>query len=73
MLSNRIALGAAIVLCAAVPASAAIKHHRVTHVYPRAIYNMIPGTVRSICPANDGPSCGADCSGPGPCAPPDRA
>jgi len=67
MLSKaQIALPAAIVLSAAFPASAATKHHRVTHAHP-AIYNMVvPAAVGGGCPANGGPGC----SNAGP-APPD--
>ena len=67
MLSKtKVALSAAIVLSAVFPASAATKHHRVTHVHP-AIYNMVvPAAVGGGCPANGGPSC----SNAGP-APPD--
>ena len=38
---TKIALSAAMVLSTAFPASAATKHHRVTHVHP-AIYNTAP-------------------------------
>jgi hypothetical protein len=38
---TKIALSAAMVLSTAFPASAATKHHRVTHAHP-AIYNMAP-------------------------------
>jgi hypothetical protein len=67
MLSKaKVALAAAIFLSAALPASAATKHHRVTHVHP-AIYNMVvPASVGGGCPANGGPGC----SNAGP-APPD--
>jgi len=47
----KIALSAAIVLSTAFPASAATKHHRVTHVHP-AIYNMVPDSIRGSCFAN---------------------
>jgi len=67
---TKIVLSAAVVLSIAFPASAATKHHRVTHVH-RAIYNMVPDTVGGSCPANGGPSCSSSCSGSGPCAPPD--
>jgi hypothetical protein len=64
---TKIALSAVVVLSTAFPASAATKHHHVTHVHP-AIYNMVPATT---CPPSGGPSCSGDCSGSGPCAPPD--
>jgi hypothetical protein len=64
MLSKRIVLAAAIVL-STFPASAATKHHRVTHVHS-AIYNMVPPAAVGGCPANGGPGC----SNAGP-APPD--
>jgi len=38
----KIALAAAIVLSTALTASAATKHHRVTHVPHQAIYNRVP-------------------------------
>jgi hypothetical protein len=74
MWSKKIALAAAIVLSIALPASAATKHHRVTHVdrpiynyVHRPIYNMVaPASVDGGCPANGGPGC----SNAGP-APPD--
>jgi hypothetical protein len=65
-------LAALIILSAALPASAATKHHRVTHVHP-TIYNMVvPAAVGGGCTASGGPECSGDCSGSGPCAPPDR-
>jgi hypothetical protein len=71
MLSKtKVALSAAVVLSTAFSASAATKHHRVTHIHP-AIYNMVPATVRDSCPPSGGPSCSSACSGSGPCAPPD--
>jgi hypothetical protein len=74
MWSKKIALAAAIVLSIALPASAATKHHRVTHVdrpiynyVHRPIYNMVaPASVDGGCPANGVPGC----SNAGP-APPD--
>jgi hypothetical protein len=67
MLSKKIVLAAAIVL-STFPASAATKHHRVTHVHP-AIYNMVvPAAVGGGCPANGGPGCSTE----GQSAPPDR-
>jgi predicted amidohydrolase len=63
----KIAVSAVIVLSAAFPASAATKHHPVTHVH-RAIYNMVPHTVGGGCPANGGPGCNTE----GQSAPPDR-
>ena len=42
---SKIALAAVIVLSVAFSASAATKHHHVTHVHP-AIYNMVPATIR---------------------------
>jgi len=66
MLSKtKVSLSVAIVLSTAFPASAATKHHRVTHVHP-AIYNMVPVSIGGGCPANGGPTC----SNEGP-APPD--
>jgi hypothetical protein len=66
MLSKiEVVLSAAIILFAALPASAATKHHRVAHVH-RAIYNMVPADTGGGCPANGGPGC----SNAGP-APPD--
>jgi len=67
---TKIALSAAVVLSTVFPASAATKHHRVTHAHP-AIYNMVPATIGGSCPPSGGPSCSGDCSGSGPCAPPD--
>jgi hypothetical protein len=59
-----IALSAGIVLSGAFTASAATKHHRVTHVHP-AIYNiMIPAAVGGGCTASGGPACSSACSGP---------
>ena len=66
----KIALSAAIVLSTAFPASAATKHHRVTHVHP-AIHNMVPDTSGDGCSPIHPPLCSNICSGPGPCAPPD--
>jgi hypothetical protein len=67
---TKIALSAAIVLAAALPASAATKHHRVTnhvtHVRPAGIYNMVPDSASGVCPPSGGPTC----SNAGP-APPD--
>ena len=51
MLGKKIVLAAAIVLSTILPASAATKHHRVTHVHP-AIYNMVPDPIRGSCFAN---------------------
>jgi hypothetical protein len=68
---TKIALYAAIVLNTAFPALAATKHHRATHVNP-SIYNMIPDTTRGGCSPTGVPLCSNICSGPGPCAPPDR-
>jgi hypothetical protein len=62
-----IALAAAIVLSTAFPASAATKHHRVTHVRP-VFYNVLPASVGGGCPANGGPGCSTE----GQSAPPDR-
>jgi len=68
MLSKtKVALSAAIVLSAVFPASAATKHHRVTHAHP-AIYNMVVPAVGGGCPANGGPGCSTE----GQSAPPDR-
>jgi hypothetical protein len=66
----KIALSAAIVLSAAFPASAATKHHRVTHVHP-AIYKMVPDTSGDGCSPSHPPFCSNICTGSGPCAPPD--
>jgi hypothetical protein len=65
-----IALSAAIVLSTAFPASAATRHHRVTHSHP-AVYDMAPATTGNSCPPSGGPSCSSACTGSGPCAPPD--
>jgi hypothetical protein len=61
MLSKtKVALLAGIVLGAAFPASAATKHHRVSHVHP-AIYNMVvPAAVGGGCPANGDPGCSTE-------------
>jgi hypothetical protein len=67
---TKIALSAAIVLSTALSASAATKHHRVTHGHP-TIYNMVPDTIRGGCSPTGVPLCSNICSGPGPCAPPD--
>jgi hypothetical protein len=56
-----ITLAVAVALSAVSPASAATKHHRVTHVRS-AIYNDTGG-----CPANGGPGCSTE----GQSAPPD--
>jgi hypothetical protein len=81
MLSKtKIALSASIVLSTVFPASAATKHHRVTQFHRpvynyvhRPIYNMVaPAAVGGVCTASGGPACSGDCSGSGPCAPPDR-
>jgi hypothetical protein len=74
MRSEKILLAAAIVL-GTFPASAAPKHHRVTHgdrpIYGyvhRSIYNMaVPAAVGGGCPANGGPGCSTE----GQSAPPD--
>jgi hypothetical protein len=63
-----VALSAAIIFSTAtVPASAATKHHRVTHTNS-AIY-MSPGD--GTCSPIHPPLCSNICSGAGPCAPPD--
>ena len=67
---TKVALSAAIVLSTAFPASAAIKHHRVTHVHP-GIYNMVPDTSGGGCSPIHPPLCRNICTGHGPCAPPD--
>ena len=67
---TKIALSAAIVLSTAFPASAATKHHRVTHVHP-AIYNTVPDTAGGGCSPIHPPLCSNICTGRGPCAPPD--
>jgi len=57
MLSRtEVVLGAAIVLSAAFPASAATKHHRVTHISPM-IYNVVPNniSVSTACLPSDSP------------------
>ena len=63
-----IVLSAAIVLSVGPSASAATKHHRVSHVHP-SIYN----SESKGCTASGGPACSGAClpSGP-PCAPLDR-
>ena len=66
---TKVALSTAIVLSTAFPASAAIKHHRVTH-HP-GIYNMVPDTIRGSCSPTGVPLCSNICSGAGPCGPPD--
>jgi hypothetical protein len=74
MRSEKIVLAAAILL-SALPATAATKHHRVTHVdrptynyVHRPIYNMVmPGASGGGCPANGGPGCSTE----GQSAPPD--
>jgi hypothetical protein len=73
MLSKtKLAVSVAIVLSTAFSASAATKHHRATHVHP-AIYNrVIPAAAGGGCTASGGPACSSACTGPGPCAPPDR-
>ena len=63
----KVALSAAIVVSAVFPASAATKHHRVTHAHP-AIYDMAPG---GACSAIHPPFCSNICTGAGACAPPD--
>jgi hypothetical protein len=69
MLNKKLALAAPVILSAAVPASAATKHHRITHVHHPAIYNMfVPAAVGGGgCPANGGPGCSTE----GQSAPPD--
>jgi len=68
MLNKKLVLAAAVALGAALPASAATKHHRVTHVHRPAIYNMVPAAVGGGgCPANGGPGCSTE----GQSAPPD--
>ena len=49
---TKIALSAAMVLSTAFPASAATKHHRVTHVHP-AIYNTAPAARSDDIPTLD--------------------
>jgi len=67
MTKTKVAVFVAIVLSIALPASAATKHHRVTHAY-RAIYNtVVPAGVGGGCPANGGPGCSTE----GQSAPPD--
>ena len=63
-----VALSAAIVLSAAIPASAATRHVRVTHGYGK-IYDLAPGN--GGCSPSHPPLCSNICSGSGPCAPPD--
>ena len=62
-----IVLSTAIVLSVSISASAATKHHHVSHVHS-TIYN----SERGGCTASGGPACSGAClpSGP-PCAPPD--
>jgi hypothetical protein len=66
MRREKIMLTAAIVL-SAFPASAATKHHRVTHVdrpiynyVHRPIYNMVAPAAVGGCPANGGPGCSTE-------------
>ena len=67
MLNKKLVL-AAVILSAALPASAATKHHRLTHVRHPATYNMVvPAAVGGGCPANGGPGCSTE----GQSAPPD--
>jgi hypothetical protein len=67
MLSRtEVALSAAIILSNVFPASAATKHHRVTYGVTHAVPRI------GGCTASGGPECSGDCSGSGPCAPPDR-
>jgi methionine-rich copper-binding protein CopC len=49
---TKIALSAAMVLSTAFPASAATKHHRVTHTHP-AIYNTAPAARSDDIPTLD--------------------
>ncbi len=63
-------LSAAIILGAALPATAATKHHHVSHGR-REIYNMVPGGAGGACSAVHPPFCDNICTGSGPCAPPD--
>lgn len=66
MLSKtKVALSAAIVLSAAVPASAATKRHHFAHAHPE-IYNTVP---YATCSATHPPFCNNICTGSGPCAP----
>jgi hypothetical protein len=53
---SKIALAAVIVLSVAFSASAATKHHHVTHVRP-AFITYSPALVGGGCPANGGPGC----------------
>lgn len=69
MLSKtRVALSTAIVLSAALPASAATKHHHFARVHPE-IYNAVPDAVGSACSPTHPPFCSNICTGSGPCAP----
>jgi hypothetical protein len=67
---TKVALSAAIVLSTTFPASAATKHHRVTHVRP-GIYEVVPDHNSGDCSPTHAPLCSNICTGLGPCAPPD--
>jgi hypothetical protein len=66
----KIALSIAIVLCTAFPASAAIRHPRVTRV-PSQAYDVVPDHNSGDCSPVHPPLCSNICTGPGPCAGPD--
>jgi hypothetical protein len=69
MLSKtKVTLSIAIVLSTAFPASAATRHHRVTHLRPE-IYDTVPDITGGTCSPIHPPLCRNICTGPGPCAP----
>jgi hypothetical protein len=69
MLSKtKVALSAAIIFSTAFPASAATRHHRITHLRPE-IYGTVPDTNGGTCSPIRPPFCRNICTGPGPCAP----
>jgi hypothetical protein len=65
---TKVTLSAAIVLCTALPASAATRHYRVARIDP-GLYDSDPGN--GDCSPVHPPLCSNICTGPGPCAPPD--
>jgi len=71
---TKVALSAAIVLNAALPALAATKNHRAASV-PPSTYYAAPGDNSGSCSPTPRPGvrlCDNICTGSGPCAPPDR-
>jgi len=67
---TNLALAAAIVLGAMLPASAATKHHRITGVRPQT-HGAVSGHDSGDCSPVHPPLCSNICTGSGPCAPPD--